>query len=87
MSNLINYRTSNVVVKLSQSSSGVLSATSSAVGLRNQITELRSIEDIADVAEINVTNGATLVYNAETDKYEVKPITYETIGAMDGGSF
>lgn len=59
--------------------SGVLNPVS--VTLRNQIQEIRSIEDIADVAEINVTNGATLVYNSTTDKYDVKILD------LDGGSF
>jgi len=55
--------------------------------LKNQIQEIRSIEDIADVAEIDVSDGATLVYNSETDKYEVKQLQIEDLGAIDGGSF
>ena len=58
------------------------------VALRNQITELRSIEDIADVSEVEVVNGATLVYNAALDKYEIKPLDLSTIVAeLDGGTF
>lgn len=85
----INYRTSNTVVKMSQGTAGALTTTGSAVGLRNQVNELRSIEDIADVDEINVTDGATLIYNAERDKYEVKPISLESLGLgnLDGGTF
>ena len=38
------------------------------ITLKNQVIELTSIENIADVDEINVTDGATLIYNSSTDK-------------------
>jgi hypothetical protein len=57
------------------------------ITLKNQIQEIRSIEDIADVSEVNVTDGATLIYNSETDKYEVRQLQIEDLGAIDGGSF
>ena len=49
--------------------------------LKNQIQEIRSIEDIGDVDEINVATGSTLVYNSTTDKYEIKLLD------LDGGTF
>ena len=49
--------------------------------LKNQIQEIRSIEDIGDVDEINVATGSTLVYNSTTDKYEIKMLD------LDGGTF
>ena len=61
--------------------------TTTPITLKNQVSEIRSIEDIADVAEIDVTDGATLVYNSETDKYEVRQLQIEDLGAIDGGSF
>ena len=57
------------------------------ITLKNQIQEIRSIEDILDVAEVDVTNGATLVYNSQNDKYEVRQLQIEDLGAIDGGSF
>ena len=57
------------------------------ITLKNQIQEIRSIEDIADVSEIDVTDGATLVYNSQNDKYEVRQIQIGDLGAIDGGSF
>lgn len=77
---------SNTVVRVNNNN-GSLNSTAPVV-LKNQITQLRSIEDIADVTEINVTDGATLVYNAALDKYEVKLIDYtqQEIN-LDGGSF
>jgi hypothetical protein len=62
-------------------------STNTPITIKNQVQEIRSIEDIADVAEINVTDGATLVYNSETDKYEVRQLQIEDLGAIDGGSF
>ena len=62
-------------------------STNTPITIKNQVQEIRSIEDIADVTEINVTDGATLVYNSETDKYEVRQLQIEDLGAIDGGSF
>lgn len=77
---------SNTVVRV-RSNGGALNTTSPVV-LKNQITQLRSIEDIADVIETDVTDGATLVYNAALDKYEVKLLDLggQAIN-LDGGSF
>jgi len=77
---------SNTVVRINNNS-GSLNATSPVV-LKNQITQLRSLEDIGDVVETNVTDGATIVYNASLDKYEVKPLDLNTQNtALDGGTF
>jgi len=77
---------SNTVVKINNNN-GSLNSTSPVV-LKNQITQLRSIEDIADVVETNVTDGATLIYNAALDKYEVKLLDLgdQDIN-LDGGTF
>jgi len=58
--------------------------------LKNQITEISSIEQIADVDEINVTAGATLIYNSSTDKYEIRPLQFTDMSGtvdLDGGTF
>ena len=58
--------------------------------LKNQITEISSIEQIADVDEINVTTGATLIYNSSTDKYEIRPLQFTDMSGtvdLDGGTF
>lgn len=60
------------------------------ITLKNQVTEIRSIEDIADVAEIDVTTGATLIYNSTNDKYEVRKLEVGDIEGdinLDGGVF
>jgi hypothetical protein len=77
---------SNTVVRVNNNNGSLNSA--APVVLKNQITQLRSIEDIADVVETNVADGATLVYNATLDKYEVKLIDFTQQGLnLDGGSF
>ena len=77
---------SNTVVRINNQNGSLNS--SSPVVLKNQITQLRSIEDIADVVETDVTDGATLVYNAALDKYEVKLLNLSDQElALDGGTF
>lgn len=77
--------TTRLVAKITNND-GRLSA-AKPVTLKNQIQEIRSIEDITDVAEVNVTDGATLVYNSSSDKYEVRPLDIADLGAIDGGTF
>ena len=77
--------TSRLVAKITNNNGRLSSA--APITLKNQIQEIRSIEDIADVSEVDVSDGATLVYNSETDKYEVRQLQIEDLGAIDGGSF
>ena len=76
---------SNMVARVTTSGDSL--AASKPVTLKNQINEIRSIEDFGDVEEVNVVDGATLIYNATNDKYEVRPLEIEDLGAIDGGSF
>lgn len=74
--------------KVKVTNSGGTLVTSAPITLKNQSVDIRSIEDIRDVDEINVTSGATLIYNSSTDKYEIKPLTFDDVdGAIDGGLF
>jgi hypothetical protein len=62
--------------------------TSSPITLKNQVVEINSIQDIADVDEIDVVDGATLIYNSVTDKYEIKLLNADYLQLdLDGGSF
>ena len=77
----------NQLVTVSQKESGLLT-TRPSVTIKNQISEFNSIEQIPDVDEVNVTDGATLQYNATTDKYEIKPLDLAALGVdLDGGTF
>lgn len=81
-------KTTSQMVKVTNTG-GILQSTT-PITLKNQITEINSIEDIRDVAEVEVVAGATLVYNPVNDKYEVKQITQEDISGdinLDGGEF
>jgi hypothetical protein len=77
--------TTRLVAKITNNNGRLSSA--APITLKNQIQEIRSIEDFADVAEVDVTDGATLVYNSQNDKYEVRQLQIEDLGAIDGGSF
>lgn len=72
------------------SNGGVLQSTT-PITLKNQISEIQSIEDIRDVSEVEVVSGSTLVYNPENDKYEVRKLTAEDVNIesfdLDGGTF
>lgn len=76
---------SNMVARVTTSGDSL--AASKPVTLKNQINEIRSIEDFGDVSEVNVVTGATLIYNATNDKYEVRPLEIEELGSIDGGTF
>lgn len=81
-------KTTKQQVKVNNAGGGLQSQT--PITLKNQITEINSIEDIADVAEIDVTTGATLIYNSANDKYEVRKLEAGDIEGdinMDGGVF
>jgi hypothetical protein len=77
--------TTRLVAKITNNAGRLSSA--APITLKNQIQEIRSIEDIADVSEVDVTDGATLVYNSQNDKYEVRQLQLGDLGAIDGGSF
>jgi hypothetical protein len=91
MKGLMRVKNSNFDVVVNKTGSTLNSA--APIVLKNQITEIRSIEDIADVSEVNVTAGATIVYNSENDKYEVRKLLFEDVDTsnasyqIDGGSF
>jgi hypothetical protein len=79
----------NTVLNVKLTNTGGSLQSSTPVTLKNQATEIKSIEDIRDVSEVEVVAGATLVYNSQNDKYEVRKITSEDIGSinLDGGDF
>ena len=64
--------------------------TTSPITVKNQLREyqINSIEDLPDVTETSVVNGATIVRNSATGLYEVKPLSVDFIdGPIDAGEF
>jgi hypothetical protein len=58
--------------------------------IKNQLREyqINSIQDLPDLDEVSVVNGASVVYNSSTTKYEVKPLDAAFLtGRLDGGEF
>lgn len=58
--------------------------TTAPLSLRNVVRDqafLKRIEDIENVLAVNKIDGATLVYNSENEKYEIK------LADLDGGFF
>ena len=66
---------------------GILQPTT-PITLKNQALQITNLEDISDVEVVNRVEGATAVYNASTDKYDIKPLDAAFItGTIDGGSY
>jgi hypothetical protein len=85
----INPNPETKIVAKVTNNNGTLS-TSTPVTIKNQLREyqINSIQDLPDVAETNVSNGSTLVFNSATNLYEVKPLdAVNIIGIIDGGEF
>ena len=78
----------NQIVTVTTAPSGSL-VQDAPITLKNSIADntISTIEAIGDVEEVQVTDGATLVYNSETDKYEIRLLTSDSIANLDGGTF
>lgn len=59
------------------------------VTLKSTTRTINELKELADVVEASPQDGNTLVYNAATDKYEVKQLTISNINVdeIDGGTF
>ncbi len=82
--------TTNALLNVKVNNLGGSLSSPGPITLKNQISEINSIEHIGDVDEINVTDGATLIYNSSTDKYEIKLLEFSNIigeNNLDGGTF
>ena len=44
------------------------------ITVKNQINELRGLASIPDVTEVNLANGAMIIYNSNTQLYEIRPL-------------
>ena len=66
---------------------GILQSTR-PVTLRNQLVEIRTLDNIPDVNNNAKVDGAGLIYNANTRAYDVRPIGFnDIVGIIDEGEF
>lgn len=72
-------------IKVNLNGGGQIS-TSSPISLRNAAADYNALDKLSDVDVSTRQNNSTLVYNAATDKYEVKPVV-EAITSLNGGTF
>ena len=75
-------------IRVNQNNGSLQSQT--PVTLKNQVREIHHIEDLSDVAPVDVETGSTLIYNSETDKYEIRKINSGDFSGtlnLDGGEF
>ena len=59
---------------------------SAPISLRSTAADYNAVDRLTDVDISARSDGSTLVYNASTDRYEVKPIS-SAIPSLDGGTF
>jgi len=78
---------SNIIAVIKRKSV-MQSDTNPPVVLKNNIPGINQnyLHNLLDVVERNPQEGDTLVYNATTDKYEVKPPEFVNVD-LDGGTF
>lgn len=78
----------NIKVRLQQQD-GRLTA-QSPVSVKGLKPGIQSIEDIGDVDELSVVDGATVVYNANDELYEIKKLLFNQLDGsidLDFGTF
>lgn len=80
----LSYQTNNVIVV--NQTQGRLTSASPRITLKNQVSEINSIEDLPDVTTPDVSEGALLQYNLTNDRYEIKPLDLRN-GTIDAGTF
>jgi len=85
----INQAGLNVNVKVNLANNRLSTPPTQPITLKATARTINTLKDIADVVEGTPTDGMTLVYNASTDKYEVKTLSSDniTLGAINGGTF
>ena len=85
----INQAGLNVNVKVNLANNRLTTPPTQPITLKATARTINTIKDLSDVVEGAPTTGMTLVYNASTDKYEVKTLSTNDInvGSIDGGTF
>ena len=85
----INQAGLNVNVKVNLANNRLTTPPTQPITLKATARTINTIKDLTDVVEGAPTTGMTLVYNASTDKYEVKTLSTADInlGSIDGGTF
>jgi len=76
----------NIAVVTKLTNTGKLQ-TGTPVTLRNTVQNQISMGELVDVLEGTPADGSAIIYNSQIDKYEVKPISAQSIGSVDGGEF
>ena len=59
------------------------------ITLKNQLGTAGAayVADLKDVNPVELVSGATLMYNAGTGEYDVRPIDQNDVGDIDFGTF
>lgn len=90
MATLDNVRTANFVrVAVNATAGAITSINPVTIKTISAVNSGASrLDQLADVVANNEVDKSTLVYDAVTDKYVVKPLEFQDItGNLDGGTF
>lgn len=75
-----------IPLRIKVNNTGLQPSSTSGVTLKNTFSARTRLDELLDVDLTQQADGSVPVYNSQTDKYEVKPIT-TTITSLDGGTF
>lgn len=89
MTNVLVSRKRNINVSLNQVGSVIEPVAPVSLQISPTLTTSKSrLDKLDDVVPTGETNGASLVYDAATDKYIVEKINLaNVVGDLDGGEF
>jgi hypothetical protein len=85
----INQAGLNVNVKVNLANNRLSTPPTQPITLKATARTINNIKDLSDVVEGSPVDGMTLVYNAATDKYEVRNLNAQDIALqnINGGTF
>lgn len=78
----------NYQIKIRQSSGALQSQT--PITIKGMVPGIKKLSDIGDVNEVALVDGATLVYNEDTSRYEIKKLDADLLDGdfdLDCGEF
>ncbi len=90
MTTVVVNRQGQLSIRLNRTNSGALTQAHDSVSVTQATsTNQTRLRDLLDVDASAASDGDTVIYNVDTDKYEVREISVDDINLddIDGGTF
>lgn len=88
---LANSASQSTLHKVVVNNLGGILTSASPFTIKNEIGEnvaIAAMDQLVDVQITNKANTAMPIYNSDTNKYQIRPLTFDDIsGTINGGSF